>query len=62
MGLHMSEIVLVERQGAVMRLTINRPERRNALNEDVLLSTALRILGVYPRTGHGAFALNEIAT
>ena len=31
----MSEIVLVEQTGAVMRLTINREERRNALNEEV---------------------------
>ena len=31
----MSEIVLVEQTGAVMRLTINREQRRNALNEEV---------------------------
>ena len=29
--------LLVERQGAVMRLTLNRPQRRNALTDDVLL-------------------------
>ncbi len=31
----MEEVVLSERTGAVLRLTINRPERRNALNEAV---------------------------
>lgn len=31
----MSEIVRAEQDGAVMRLTINREERRNALNEEV---------------------------
>jgi len=31
----MADVVLREAAGAVMRLTINRPERRNALNEDV---------------------------
>lgn len=31
----MKEVVLSERTGAVLRLTINRPERRNALNEAV---------------------------
>ena len=31
----MSEVVLGERDGALMRLTINRPARRNALNEEV---------------------------
>ena len=29
-------VVLAEQQGAVVRLTINRPERRNALNAEVL--------------------------
>ncbi len=36
----MSEIVRVEQDGAVMRLTINREERRNALNEDVCAALA----------------------
>ncbi|MCB1748046.1 MAG: enoyl-CoA hydratase/isomerase family protein [Gammaproteobacteria bacterium] len=31
----MPEVVLKESTGAVMRLVINRPERRNALNEEV---------------------------
>lgn len=39
----MTDDVVVELQGAVARLTINRPERRNALNASVLvgLRTAL---------------------
>ncbi|HUP91550.1 MAG TPA: enoyl-CoA hydratase-related protein [Solimonas sp.] len=32
----MTEPVLVERRGAVQWITINRPERRNALNEEVV--------------------------
>ena len=36
----MSEVVLSAREGAVMRLTINRPERRNALNEEVCRALA----------------------
>jgi enoyl-CoA hydratase/carnithine racemase len=32
----MSEPVLIERRGAVQWITINRPERRNALNEQVV--------------------------
>lgn len=31
----MSDVVLHESEGAVMRLVINRPQRRNALNEEV---------------------------
>jgi enoyl-CoA hydratase/carnithine racemase len=31
----MSEAVLAEAQGAVYRISINRPERRNSINEDV---------------------------
>ena len=31
----MNDTVIVTRDGNVMRLTINRPERRNALNEEV---------------------------
>lgn len=31
----MNESVLVEREGAAVRISINRPERRNAMNEDV---------------------------
>lgn len=31
----MSEMVLSEAQGPVLRLTINRPDRRNAINEEV---------------------------
>lgn len=30
--------LLVERHGAVLRLTINRPQRRNALTDDVMLA------------------------
>lgn len=36
----MSDIVLQESLGAVLRLTINRPERRNALNEEVCAGLA----------------------
>ena len=32
----MSDPVLIERRGAVQWITINRPERRNALNEEVV--------------------------
>jgi enoyl-CoA hydratase/carnithine racemase len=32
----MAELVLVERRGAVQWITINRPERRNAINEAVI--------------------------
>lgn len=39
----MSEVVLTAREGAVMRLTINRPERRNALNEEVCRALAAGI-------------------
>jgi len=39
----MSEVVLSAREGAVMRLTINRPERRNALNEEVCRALAAGI-------------------
>ncbi len=40
----MAEPVLVERRGAVQWITINRPERRNALNEAVIagISEAVR--------------------
>ncbi len=39
----MNEVVLSARDGAVMRLTINRPERRNALNEEVCRALAAGI-------------------
>ncbi|MEQ8661182.1 MAG: enoyl-CoA hydratase-related protein [Gammaproteobacteria bacterium] len=39
----MSEVVLRAHTGAVMRLTINRPERRNALNEEVCRALAAGI-------------------
>jgi enoyl-CoA hydratase/carnithine racemase len=39
----MGEVVLCERDEAVMRLTINRPERRNALNEEVCAGLAAGI-------------------
>ena len=31
----MSESVLVERDGAIVKLTLNRPERLNAFNNDM---------------------------
>ena len=31
------DILLVERQGHVLRLSLNRPERRNAVNDDLIL-------------------------
>ena len=39
----MNEVVLAERDGAVLRITINRPERRNALNEEVCAGVAAGI-------------------
>lgn len=32
-----SDILLTEQSGGILRLTINRPERRNALNDDLIL-------------------------
>lgn len=36
----MSDVVLTAREGAVLRITINRPERRNAMNEEVCAGIA----------------------
>lgn len=33
-----SDSLLVERDGAVLRLTLNRPERRNAVNDELILA------------------------
>lgn len=39
----MNDVVKTERDGAVLRITINRPERRNALNEEVCAGIATAI-------------------
>lgn len=39
----MNDVVLADRDGAVLRITINRPERRNALNEEVCAGIAAAI-------------------
>lgn len=39
----MNEVVKTDRDGAVLRITINRPERRNALNEEVCAGIAAAI-------------------
>ena len=39
----MNEVVKTDRDGAVLRITINRPERRNALNEEVCAGLAAAI-------------------
>ena len=39
----MNDVVKTERDGAVLRITINRPERRNALNEEVCAGIAAAI-------------------
>ncbi|MGE0858624.1 MAG: enoyl-CoA hydratase-related protein [Gammaproteobacteria bacterium] len=36
----MTDVVLTAREGAVLRITINRPERRNAMNEEVCAGIA----------------------
>ncbi len=39
----MNDVVKTERDGAVLRITIDRPERRNALNEEVCAGIAAAI-------------------
>ena len=40
----MSDLVTIEREGAIALLTVQRPEKLNALNELVLLTLAQRVL------------------
>jgi len=39
----MNDVVITDRDGPVLRITINRPERRNALNEEVCTRIAAAI-------------------
>jgi len=53
----MAELVLRETAGAVMRLTINRPERRNALNEDICAGLAAGIAAAEQSEGVRAIVI-----
>ena len=42
-GFTMSEILLVESDGSIVRLTLNRPEKRNALSHELLIQLELTL-------------------
>lgn len=52
-----SDVLLVEREGAVARLTLNRPATRNALNEDLIRRLRAGVLEVSEDTSVRAVIL-----
>ncbi len=51
------KVLLAERQDAVLRLTINRPDARNALSEQVILALTDALAGACGDRGLGAVVL-----